>query len=170
MDENINMSKVLGDLTDVQLGNFNDRKTYLDVDFGIAFRTAHLTIQGALPNLKRVFGKDVVRNVVDQSLSIASISYKIIPKEGALNSIEPKLVYRTVENYKDIIDFGSNFVFSDSRLLLSGVYHSTGSVTFGAGTVYRNKLTILAQYTTNTKELGSYSNGEAEIGLKYNFR
>ena len=63
MDENINMSKVLGDLTDVQLGNFNDRKTYLDVDFGIAFRTAHLTIQGALPNLKRVFGKDVVRNV-----------------------------------------------------------------------------------------------------------
>lgn len=170
MDENINMSEVIGDLTDVQLGNFNDRKLYLDVDFGLAFRTKGLTIQGTLPNLKRYLGKDVLRNVVDQSLSIASISYKFTPKDGGLNSIEPKLVYRTVENYKDIIDFGTNFVFSDSKFLLSGIYHSTGSITFGAGTVFKQKFSILAQYTTNTKDLGSYSNGEAEIGLKYNFR
>ena len=170
MNEFINMSEVIGDLTDINLGNFNDRKLYLDVDFGMAFRAQGLTIQAALPNLKRYLGKDVQRNLVDQSISISSIAYQFKTREGRLNSIEPKFVYRNVENFKDIFDFGTNFVFNESRFLLSGVYHSTGSVTFGAGTNYKGKFTILAQYTTNNTDLGSYSNGEAEIALKYNFK
>lgn len=170
MNENINQSQVIGDLGDVSLTNFNDRKIYFDADFGVALRTKGITIQGAMPNLKRLLGKDIKRNLVDRATFMSAVSYKIALNKGKLNSVEPKVMYRAIDNFKDIIDLGSNFIFSEGKLQLSGIYHSTGSITFGAGTLYKNKLTILAQYTTNTSDLGSYSNGEAEIGLKYNFR
>lgn len=169
MDENIKISEVIGDLTDVELSNFNDRKLYLDVDFGLSLRINHFSIQGALPNLKRYLAKEIKRNLVDRATMMAAIAYKINLKNSKLNSIEPKIMYRNVENFKDIIDLGSNFIFSEAKLQLSGIYHTSGSMTFGAGTLYKNKLTILAQYTSNTANLGNYSNGEAEIALKYNF-
>ena len=169
MDENIKMSDVRGDLTDVELGNFNDRELHLDIDFGLSLRIKHLTIQGTIPNLKRYFDSNIKRNLVDRATMMAAISYKINFNKSRLNSIEPKIMYRNVENFKDIMDIGSNLIFSEGRLQLSGIYHTSGSITFGAGTLYKNKLTILTQYTTNTADLGNYSNGEAEIALKYNF-
>jgi hypothetical protein len=87
-----------------------------------------------------------------------------------LSVIEPKLTYRGVDNYRDILDLGLNTEFWGNKLLLSSIYHTTNSVTFGVGTTYQNKLSILALYTTNTAEIQSYANGEFEIGLKYNFR
>ncbi|WP_113651537.1 PorP/SprF family type IX secretion system membrane protein [Pedobacter namyangjuensis] len=170
MDEFIDRSEVIGDLTDVAIGNFNERKLYLDADFGVALRTENLTLQGALPNMKRFLKRDVERNLVDRSLYMAAISYKFLNQEAKLTSIEPKVAYRSIENYKDIIDAGVNFQFNGDKLMLSGVYHSTNSVTFGAGTTYMKKLAILAQYTTNTSDLQRYSNGEFELAVKYNFR
>jgi len=171
MDEWIDFAKVRGDLSDQSLYNFNERKIYFDGDFGITFRNKNLTIQGALPNLKRLLDKDIRRNVTDRSLYMASIGYKFINNNGsALASVEPRVAYRGVENYKDILDVGINTQFFGNNLLLSGIYHSTNSVTFGAGTTYKNKLSILCQYTTNTKDLQTYSNGEFEIALKYNFK
>lgn len=170
MDEFINRSEVIGDLTDVAIGNFNDRKLYFDADFGVALRTKNLTLQAALPNMKRFLKRDVERNLVDRSLYMAALSYKFLNQETKLTSIEPKVAYRSIENYKDIIDAGVNFQFNGDKLMLSGVYHSTNSITFGAGTTYMNKLAILAQYTTNTSDMQRYSNGEFEIAVKYNFR
>lgn len=170
MDEWIDRSEVIGDLTDVAIGNFNERKLYLDADFGVALRTEKLTLQGSVPNLKRILGRDVQRNLVDRSLYMASISYKFMSDASKLTSIEPKVAFRAIDNFKDIIDAGINFQFNGDKLMLSGIYHSTNSVTFGAGTTYKSKLAILAQYTTNTSDLQRYSNGEFELAVKYNFR
>ncbi|RNL53271.1 PorP/SprF family type IX secretion system membrane protein [Pedobacter jejuensis] len=170
MDEWIDYNEVIGDLGDVSLYNFNQRKLYFDGDFGAAFRTSHLTVQGSLPNLKRLFDRDLQRAVADRFLYMGSVSYKIYNNQGAVSVIEPKLMYRGVENYKDIFDLGTQVEFWGNKLIMNGMYHSTNSVTIGAGTVYKNQLSILCQYTTNTSDLQSYSNGEFEIGLKYNFR
>lgn len=170
MDEFIDRSEVIGDLTDVAIGNFNERKLYLDADFGVALRTENLTLQASLPNMKRFLKRDVERNLVDRSLYMAALSYKFLNQEAKLTSIEPKVAYRSIENYKDIIDAGVNFQFNGDKLMLSGIYHSTNSVTFGAGTTYMKKLAIMAQYTTNTSDLQRYSNGEFELAVKYNFR
>ncbi|MBC6112890.1 type IX secretion system membrane protein PorP/SprF [Pedobacter sp. CCM 8938] len=171
MDEWIDFNKVRGDLNDPSLYNFNQRSVYFDGDFGIAYRNKSLTIQGALPNLKRFLNRDLQRTVADRSLYMASISYNFLSStDNVLHSIEPKVVYRGVENYKDILDAGANLQFFGNKLLLNGMYHSTNSVTIGAGTTYKNQLTILTQYTTNTADLQNYSNGEFEIALKYNFR
>jgi type IX secretion system PorP/SprF family membrane protein len=170
MDEWIDFNKVKGDLSDQSLYNFNQRKLYFDGDFGVAFRKESLTIQGSLPNLKRLLLRDFQRTVADRSLFMTSISYKINNEGGALNSVEPKIMYRGVENYKDILDAGVQFNFFESKLIMNGVYHTTNSVTFGAGTVYKDRLSVLVQYTTNTADLQNYSNGEAEIALRYNFK
>lgn len=170
LDEWVNRNEVIGDLSDISISNFNDRKLYLDADFGFALRSKGFTLQGTLPNLKRYLDRDVQRNVVDRSLFLASLSYKFYSEAGKLTSIEPKIGFRAVENYKNLIDAGVNVVFGGDKLMLSSIYHSSGSVTFGAGTTYKKQLAILCQYTTNTNDLASYGNGEAEIAVKYNFK
>ena len=170
MNEWIDLGKAVGDLGDEVLANFSDRKLYLDGDFGIAYRNKRLTVQGALPNLKRLFKRDQIRNVVDRSIYFAAASYKIPTKGETLNSIEPKVVFRGVENYKGILDVGANLAFLQESLMFSGIYHSTNSVTLGLGVNYKRKVGLLLQYTSNTSDLQNYSNGEFELGLRYSFK
>ncbi|RZK92238.1 MAG: type IX secretion system membrane protein PorP/SprF [Pedobacter sp.] len=169
MNEWIDLGKAVGDLGDEVLGNFSDRKLYLDGDFGIAYRNQKLTIQGALPNLKRLFKRDQIRNVVDRSIYFAAAAYRIAIKRETLNFIEPKVVFRGVENYKGILDVGANLGFLQEKLMVSGIYHSTNSVTLGFGVNYKRKVGLLLQYTSNTSDLQNYSNGEFELGLRYSF-
>lgn len=166
MSESVNIAKVKGDLTDDVLNSFNDRQLYLDGDFGVAYRTSKLTLQGTLPNLKRFFKRDILRNVVDRSIYFIAAGYKFT-LENVVNNIEPKVVYRGVQNYDGIFDAGVNFQLLDNKLMFSGIYHSTNSFTGGFGANYKSQFSLLFQYTTNTSAMKNYSNGEFEIGLKY---
>jgi type IX secretion system PorP/SprF family membrane protein len=163
----IDYEKVIGDLTDHAISHFNQRKLYVDGDFGMAYRNEHLTAQVAIPNLKRFLSRDVNRNTIDRSLGMASVSYRLY---GENFTIEPKTMYRRIENYKDIIDLGAQFQCMEEKLAINAVYHSTNSITFGIGTIYQKQLTINCFYTTGTSDLGKYSNGEFEIALQYKFR
>ncbi|WP_231582646.1 PorP/SprF family type IX secretion system membrane protein [Pedobacter sp. BMA] len=169
MNENVNISKAQGDLSDDVLNSFNDRRLYLDGDFGMAYRNTNLTLQGALPNLKRLFKRDVIRNVVDRSIYFFAAGYKFTT-DKVLSSVEPKLVYRGVQNYNGIFDAGVNFQFLEDKIMFNGVYHSTNSFTGGFGINYQKQFSLLLQYTTNTSKMQNYSNGEFEVGLKYSFK
>ncbi len=169
MNERVDFDKLKGDLSDISLVNFNERKLFVDGDFGIAFRSPTINIQAAVPNLKRFLDRDVYRKIVDRTTYIAAVSYKFIGRNGGTR-IEPKLAYRGVQNYKDIIDAGIAVGVAEEKLNFSAIYHSTNSVTLGIGTVFQNQFGISAQYTTNTSDLQGYSNGEFEIGLKYNWK
>lgn len=133
----------------------------------MAFRTEKLTVQGALPHVKCFLSRDQRRNIVDRSLYMTSISYKFINRDF---TIEPKLMYRGVENYKDIIDLGAQFQCWDDQFFMNAMYHSTHSVTLGVGTWYQKQLRILCLYSTGTSDLRKYSNGEFEIALQYQLR
>ncbi len=167
LNEYINRAEIIGDQDDGLIADFNERKLYLDADFGIAIRAYNFTLQGAMPNLKRFFKRDLQRNIVDRSLFMIALSY-LHQQNGV--EFEPKLVFRAVENYKNLLDAGLNIGFSDNRLMLSGIYHTSGSLTFGVGTTHKKQFAIIGQYTTNTKVLQQYGNGEAEIALRYSFK
>lgn len=169
MNEWIDFGKVKGDLDDDVLNSFNDRRLYLDGDFGLAYRTDKLTLQAALPNLKRFFKRDVLRNVVDRSTYFVAAGYKFTT-DKVISSIEPKLVYRGVQNYDGIFDAGVNLQVLDNKLLFNGIYHSSNSFTAGFGANYKGQVWLLFQYTTNTSKMQNYSNGEFEVGLKYSIR
>lgn len=166
MDESIDYNRVKGNVDDVSLYDFNEREAYFDGDFGIALFLNEFTLQGSVPNLKRLLKRDLLRNVADRSVFFGSLSYKI-KTQGAMSSIEPKFVFRGVQNYKDIFDVGANLQFAGDKLHFSGIYHSTNSYTFGVGTDYKSQFSILAQYTSNTADLQSYSNGDFEISIRY---
>lgn len=168
MDEWIDFNRVRGDNTDGSLANFNQRKMYFDGDFGLAFRSRRFTFQAALPNLKRLMDRDIVRAVADRSLYMTALSYKL-PFDSGAGEFEPMMVYRGVQNHKDIVDVCANVSVINGKLNFTGIYHSTNSVTIGIGTVYKESLSIMCQYTTSTADLQGYSNGEAEFGIKYHF-
>lgn len=166
-NERIDYDKVRGDLADPSLEQFNRRALYVDGDFGFNFRNHRLSVQGAVPNLKRFFRQDFRKNVMDYSLYMIAASYKFLKQDF---NIEPKLMYRVIDNYKDIVDLGVQFQWCEDQLFLNTIYHSTNSMTFGIGIWYQKQLRIFCSTTSNTSDLTTYTSGEFEIGIKYQFR
>nr|WP_199156527.1 PorP/SprF family type IX secretion system membrane protein [Pedobacter sp. ASV2] len=170
MHEWIDFQRVNGDQSDINLIDFNQRKLYFDADFGIAFRNRHLNIQASIPNMKSLLKRDLKRSFVGRYSYFGSFSYKFFNVSELFNVVEPKLISRWIYGYRTIVDLGLNFELLDNKLLLNTIYHSTSSFTMGVGTMYQNRFSILALYTTNTGDLRRYANGEFEIGLKFNFK
>ncbi|PIF45300.1 type IX secretion system PorP/SprF family membrane protein [Chryseobacterium sp. 52] len=170
MNEWIDFLKITGDTDDQSLQQFNARKLYLDGDFGIALRNGPLIIQAGIPNLKSFLNRDLRKNSADRSSYMGAVSYRFTGQGGAISSVEPKLIYRGIHNYKNIVDLGAQMQFWEDKLTVHSMYHSTNSMTVGIGTLYQNQLHILCFYTTGTSDLGTYSNGEFEIALRFQFR
>lgn len=168
-DEGINMNKVIGSSNDVTLGNFNNRKPNIDADFGIAFRTTNIKVEAALPNLKRLFERGEEATIMQSATYYAAASYKYDNDGNLFETIEGKLSVRGILNYRSIIDVGVTSQLFDEKFNLTAIYHSTNSLSLGAGARFMDKFSILALYTTNTSAMKSYSNGQFEVGLKYSF-
>lgn len=167
-DDDVNLTDLRGDSDDLDVYGVNQRQTYLDGDFGMAYRTDKLQVQGAVTNLKRLLKKDTY-HASDQPIFFTAVSYRI-PASFAM--IEPKVVYRGVNGYKNLMDAGVNFEFSSpsvSKVNMLALYHSAGSATFGIGINWNNKLAINGMYTTNTSPLQGYTTGDYELGVRYSF-
>ncbi len=166
MNERLSSEDVHGDDGDANVGNYNQRDTYIDGDFGVAYTSSKLSIQAALPNMKTFFKKDLVENSVDRSTFFSAIGYKVQLSEG-INGIgmEPKVCYRGVKGFDNILDAGVNFNYSNNRVNLFGMYHSSESTTFGLGVNYQS-LGISGMYSTATSALSGYANGNFEISVQ----
>ncbi|MXV17053.1 PorP/SprF family type IX secretion system membrane protein [Hufsiella ginkgonis] len=166
MDDRIENSGVRGDQGDQSIGRYNQRDKYVDGDFGIAFTGSKLSLQAAAPNLKNLLKKDNNELGVDRATFMAAASYKIsFPSvlDGLL--AEPKVCFRGVNGFDNILDAGANLNFANKRMNILGMYHSSHSATFGMGVTY-SKLSFLGIYTTETAALRTYANGTFEIGVR----
>lgn len=168
MNERISSEDINGDANDANLINYNQRDTYIDGDFGIAYTSNHFSIQAALPNMKSIFKKDLIENAVDRSTFYSAVSYKF-QLSGGNNGfdLEPKIAYRGVKGFDNILDAGANLSYGSNRVSLFGMYHSSESATFGMGLNYQ-ALGIYGMYTTATSALSGYANGDFEISLRLN--
>jgi len=167
MAERLADEDIRGNPNDVSIGQVNERETFIDGDFGIAYTSNKLTVQGAIPNLKNYLKKDHNRNTVDQATFFSAISYKLyLPAVLDGMGIEPKAVYRGVRGHDNMLDIGTNLTLVDESVTLMGMYHSTKSATFGMGVNYKRSVSILGMYTTETSALSSYVNGNFEIGIR----
>lgn len=165
MNERVDYSNVNGDMTDPSIAQFNNKGSLFDGDFGAAYTSNTLNVEGVIPNI-RSFIKQEDDNDVDRSLFYAAVSYKINTGTGAnAIEIEPKVAYRGVKGYDNIWDAGANFNFTN-KVFLMGMYHSSKSASFGAGMNYKSSLAIMGFYTTETSALQGSANGTFEISLK----
>lgn len=165
-NQRLDNTEIIGNSNDQQIGVYNERKTFIDGDFGIAFSSKKFKIELAFPNLKDRFKKDVI-NSVDVQTFYSAMSYEIdLDIEKNTASIEPKLAYRGVKGFKDIIDAGAMLSALDKKIMLMAIYHSDKSASFGIGLDYLKKYLFLFSYSTQNTELSSYTAGNFEINLR----
>lgn len=168
MSQRLENNDLYGDLNDPMIGLYNNRKTYLDGDFGIAYTTQKLTLQASIPNLKSVMKKDVIK-LADVATFYAAASYRMKLTDGENGfDLEPKVAYRGVQGYDNIWDAGAQLEIANKQVFLTGLYHSTKNATMGLGMDFRKKYMISGTYTTQTSALSAYTNGSFELNLRLN--
>lgn len=153
------------------IGDSNDEliedyyyKPYLVGDFGVAYTNEKLTLQAALPNMKKYFEKDE-RDMIDRATFMMSVSYKVALEVEGLE-IEPRFGYRGAKGMDNILDIGTSVNFSNDLLTAMGMYHSNKSFTLGFGFKLEDRYSINGYYTTQFALLNTPFGGDFEIGLR----
>lgn len=168
-DERVLNENINGDQNDGSIGKFNEIETYMDGDIGLAYTTSKLTMQAAIPNMKVFLKKDGINGVADRSSFLSTVSYKFFFSDAFDGfGVEPKLAYRGVTGFSDIIDIGANFTVANGKASVMSVYHSSQSATLGMGAIIKNIGLLSANYTTSSRALSEYSSGNFQIALKLN--
>ncbi len=169
MNETVDYGRMDGDIDDISVENFNQRKQYLDGDFGVAYTTGKFNLQAALPNLRNNLGfSNEGRQVVDEAKFYIAASYKLFLSQGSGIGLEPKVAFRSVRNFTNIMDFGGNFTFAENKIGLMMMYHTSESASFGFSTRLSQTFQLMGFYTTNTSALSGHANGSFELNLKMN--
>lgn len=166
MSQRLENSDIYGNPNDPMVGQYNDRKTYLDGDFGIAYTSATFSLQASIPNLKSVLKKDVIK-LADVTTFYAASSYHFKLTEGAEGiDLEPMVAYRGVQGFDNIWDAGAQLEIANQQVFITGMYHSTKNATFGLGMDFKKKYLVGGNYTTQTSALSGYTNGSFELNLR----
>ncbi|RZL98574.1 MAG: type IX secretion system membrane protein PorP/SprF [Pedobacter sp.] len=169
MNQRLSNSDIVGNSNDPLAASYNQRQTYIDGDFGIAFTSNRLKVEAALPNLKTFFKREEIR-MLDVATFYTAISYRLELSEGAEGmDLEPKAAYRGFKGVDNIWDLGAQLTLADRQVMLTALYHSTKSASFGLGLDYKRKYLINGFYTTQTSALNTYSNGTFEINVRGRF-
>lgn len=163
--QRLSLEDIQGRSDDLSAQRYNDRNAYLDGDFGIAYTYNGLRLEAALPNLDRLLRGNSENGLVDVATFYAAAGYRFGLAANQSWELEPKVAYRGVKGFDSVLDMGGALWFEDGQLMLSGLYHSSKSATFGLGMDLKKRYRILATYTTQTSALGNYTNGSFELGL-----
>ena len=163
--QRIDYAKINGDPNDPSIGAFNRRDNYFEGEYGMAYTDAHWTVQGSIPNIRSlVTGDD--KAVDGGGIFYTAAAYQFIFTDGALSTVTPKLAYRGIKGYDNILDAGINIAFLDNALNGTLLYHTSGSATAGIGVNIRKTLSVMAMYTTQTGGIKTYVDGGFEVGMR----
>ncbi|RZL50077.1 MAG: type IX secretion system membrane protein PorP/SprF [Pedobacter sp.] len=163
-NDRLNESAINGDPNDPDVADVNQRKTYVDSDFGMTYRGKALKIQAVFPNMIASL-KDSRNTEANYALFFSAISYRI---ETDLGVIEPKVAFRGIKGFKNIVDVGTNLQFKSTtknQFNIMGLYHSSKNATIGFGINFNDRYAFNGSYTLGTTQLQGYSTGDFEIGL-----
>ncbi|WP_343534473.1 PorP/SprF family type IX secretion system membrane protein [Pedobacter sp.] len=163
--QRLSLEDIQGRPDDLSAQRYNDREAYLDGDFGIAYTYNGLRVEAALPNLDRLLRSDRENGMVDIATFYAAAGYRFGLTTDQSWELEPKVAYMGVKGFDSVVDAGAALWFENGQLMLSGLYHSSKSATFGLGMDLKKRYRVLATYTTQTSALGNYTNGSFELGL-----
>jgi len=167
MREQLNNELIIAAPDDLLAESYNQRKPFIDGDLGIAYTAERITLQAALPNLKKFFQKDA-GNTIEGSTYFLAVSYKMGISDDAV-TMEPKLSFRGAKDIDNIWDIGANMKFENNILSFMGMYHSDKSATFGVGIRY-DKYFLQGFYTSQMAAQRQSTGGDFELNLKINLR
>ncbi len=161
----LDVDNINGDPNDPTLNNYNNKPLYADADFGVVFTEKRLTVQAVLPNM-RMFFENIGDGEAGQPTFFTAVSYTFKPGASQSVGVEPKVCYRGVTGYNNLLDVGVNITFLGETLNTFIMYHSTRSASFGAGLKVASKFRLTGTYLTGAKGMGIYSRDNFEFGLQ----
>lgn len=161
----LDYNSLVGDATDPVVIGYNGRVVNWTVDAGIAYSLNGLNLQLAAPNLNRTLNK---KNdfMADYPIFYAAVDYEMQLNETLV--INPKLAFRGIQNYNNIIDFGVQLRFNEP-FSVSALYHSNQSYSLGVSYAYENQWQLVCMYNTPIKNLKGLANGIFEMGIRFRF-
>jgi len=160
----LDLQNVVGSQNDLTAIRYNEQERIIDGDFGFAYSDEHLVIEGSLSNLKNQL-KIEDNAATDYATFLTSISYKF---KFADWQIKPKLIYRGVNNFQDILDMGFEIRTPDDQLGFMSLYHTNKSMSYGLTYQRLKQWQLLLLYNTPVQALKSYATGTFEVGLSLN--
>lgn len=159
----LDYSTMVGSPSDEMVHSFNSRNSTWDADAGIAYGNKGFLVQFSSFNLRKILNKEF-QDASDYQIFFAAASYRF-PVSQAL-TINPKIVYRGIHNYKSIVDIGASAMFVEP-LQVNAMYHSNQSYSLGASYLYKDKWQIAFLYCTPTSEQRGIISGTIEMGLQF---
>lgn len=161
------VQNVVGDRNDRNIINFNDRKTIVDGDFGVAYTTDRFSLEGVVYNLKNQISEDGSDLDIgtDFNLFYAAAGYMIPISDWKVNAI---LGYRNVKNFDDIVDVGAELKTFNENIAFTGMYHTNKSSTFGISYLHKQQWRLTSLYNTAANPIATYANGTFEVALELN--
>jgi type IX secretion system PorP/SprF family membrane protein len=161
---NLNLQNIVGSSNDLTALRFNDQENIIDGDFGLAYSDKKFRIEGSISNLKNQL--EIEDNeIADYATFMTAFTYMAAVSDW---QVHPKLVYRGVKNYNDILDLGLEIRTPDGQLGLMSMYHTNKSMSFGFTYQKLKQWQLLLLYNTPVEALKSYAIGTFEIGLQLN--
>lgn len=160
----LNLQNVVGSQNDQTAIRYNDQENIIDGDFGIAYTNQRIKIEAAFSNLKNQL-KIEDNQISDYATYLTAITYKAKLSDWYLN---PKLVYRGVKNFDDLLDLGFELRTPDDQLGFMSLYHTNKSMSFGLTYQKQKQWQLLLVYNTPVQALKSYATGTFEAGLQLN--
>lgn len=157
----LNLQNIVGSRNDPTAIRYNDQEQILDGDFGIAYSASRFRFEASISNLKTQL--ELKDDISNYGTFMSAISYKISSSDWQL---QPKLMYRGVRNYNDILDFGAELRVLSEQLGFMSMYHTNKSMSYGLSYQNPKQWQLLMLYNTPTQALKSYANGTFEIGLQ----
>lgn len=153
------------DQDDPSLAKFNARGTRFDVDFGVAYTDGKLTLESAFPGIA-TYLRRTETDVIDRTVVFSAASYLFSFNQDANKiRLEPRVDYRVVKGFDNVVDAGARISFLDDLLDVFGMYHTSRNASFGAGVHIQRKLSLVAIYTTPVPAMGSYGAGSFGVSV-----
>jgi len=163
-DQRLNSAAIVGSTNDQLAAQFNDRPTRLDGDFGFAYTNTHLTVEGALSNLRQQMGGQDDNTFAYETFYTA-LSYTV-DMNGS--SLTPKVAYRGIKRNDNIFDVGAEFLTLDKQVGLMALYRSNNSFGLGTSYEYKKQFRFMFLYTSSTSDVQNYTNNMFELGVQFN--
>ena len=160
----LNLQNVVGSTNDLTAARYNDQENILDGDFGLAYSNKKFRIEGAFNNLKNQLQIED-NQITDYATFMTAFTYMAQVSDW---QVHPKLVYRGVKNFDDILDMGLELRTPDDQLGFMSMYHTNKSMSFGLSYQKVKQWQLLVLYNTPVQALKSYATGTFEIGLQVN--
>jgi len=167
MSERVNNTNLIGDESDPSIGSFNNQSAYIDGDFGIAYTNKQWNVQASITNMNSFLNR-TKRTIADVGTYFAAVGYRIFEDEESYGfNIEPKVAYRRIRGYNDILDVGAEVTLGSFENKAKGmvVYHSSKSISGGISMIMKSRYELSGFYNMQTSALRSNSGGIFEIGL-----